>query len=87
MLNFLYILYILLQFLILYFIQITVLIRWIGTQHQIRIEVIRIEVGSKTFHARGHMRGQICLRYAKILKLVSFIQLTFAATRPIIFLK
>ena len=67
------------------FIEIIVLIRWIGTQPQ-----IRMGVGSKAFHAGGGMRGQICLPYAKILKFytyVSFIQLIFAATRPIIFLK
>ena len=47
----------------LYFIEIIVLLRWIGTQPQ-----IRMGVGSKTFHAMGAMRGQICHFYAKILK-------------------
>ena len=46
-----------------YFIEIIVLIRWIGTQTQIK------NGDSITFHARGTMRGQICIPYAKILKL------------------
>ena len=46
-----------------YFIEISVLISWIGTQTQ-----IRMGIGSITFHARGTMRGQICIPYAKILK-------------------
>ena len=46
-----------------YFIGIIVLISCIGTQTQ-----IRMGIGSITFHARGTMRGQICIPYAKILK-------------------
>ena len=46
-----------------YFIEIIVLISWIGTQTQ-----IRMGIGSITFHARDTMRGQICIPYAKILK-------------------
>ena len=45
------------------FIEISVLISWIGTQTQ-----IRMGIGSTTFHARGTMRGQICIPSAKILK-------------------
>ena len=46
-----------------YFIEIIVLISWIGTQTQ-----IRMEIGSIMFHARGTMRGQICIPYAEIQK-------------------
>ena len=46
-----------------YFIETIVLTSWIGTQTQ-----IRMGIGSKTFHARGTMTGQICIPYAKLLK-------------------
>ena len=66
-----------------YFIEIIVIISWIGSHTQIRMGIGRI-----TFHARGTMRGQICIPYAKILKLyVNVIQLLFAATQPFISLK
>ena len=60
------------------------LISWIGTQIQ-----IRMGIGSRTFYARGTMRGQICIPYAKVVKFynVNFIQLLFAATQSLISLK